>query len=71
MKTYNYKGYKFRQTDVLCTNNNRYLYEIVGLKEAGKYPFLTTIKECKEYIEMEVEQNEKDNIDNIEKRMFD
>ena len=50
MKEYTYKGYTFRATYTLCARNMRPLYEIDGLKECGKYPFLTSIRECREYI---------------------
>lgn len=63
MKDYTYKGYTFRQTSATTTVYVKnpmgyhyyierivYLYEIDGLKERGKRPFLTTIEQCKEYI---------------------
>ncbi len=61
MTTYKYHGFVFRptttMTEVYVLNRSRCytkklvpLYEIDGLKERGKYPLLTTIAECKEYI---------------------
>lgn len=50
MKEYKYNGYTFRVTSIVHANTGRYLYEIDGLKPAGKRPFLTTIDGCKEYI---------------------
>ncbi len=62
MKEYSYKGYNFRATNVMTEVHRtipgkgyRYtalcpLYEIDGLKECSKFPFLTSINECKEYI---------------------
>lgn len=55
MKTYKYKGYEFYATDVLNAKSLRPLYEIIDLKEYGKRPFLTSIKDCKEYISREIE----------------
>lgn len=51
MKEYKYKGYAFRMTNTVCGKNMRNLYEIDGLKDKGQRPFLTTIKQCKEYIQ--------------------
>lgn len=61
MKEYRYKGYTFRATSTMTTiyvsdghggHNSRIvpLYEIDDLKERGKRPFLTSINQCKEYI---------------------
>ena len=50
MKEYKYRGYMFHVTSTIHGNTGRYLYKIVGLKEHDKRPFLTTIKQCKEYI---------------------
>ncbi|MBR4655867.1 MAG: hypothetical protein IKO68_04660 [Oscillospiraceae bacterium] len=61
MKAYTYKGYTFRATNTMTTiyvsdghggHNSRTvpLYEIDDLKERGKRPFLTSIDQCKEYI---------------------
>ena len=55
-KTYKYKGYKFRSTDIVHASTGRWLYEIDGLKEVGKRPFLTTIAECKRYIDYATEK---------------
>lgn len=62
MKDYTYKGYKFHATNTMTevrvmrfgrrTTELRPVYEISGLKEAGKRPFLTTIAECREYIDV-------------------
>lgn len=49
-KTYRYKGYSFRATTIVLADTYQPLYEIDGLKEVGKRPFLTSIAECKEYI---------------------
>lgn len=61
MKDYKYKGYTFRATSTMTTiyvsdghggHNSRVvpLYEIDDLKERGKRPFLTSIEQCKVYI---------------------
>ena len=50
MKEYTYKGYTFRKTNVIHANSGKNLYEIYGLKEVGQKPFLTSIRECREYI---------------------
>lgn len=55
-KTYKYKGYKFRSTDIVHASTKRWLYEIDELKSAGKRPFLTTIAECKWYIDYMTEE---------------
>lgn len=69
MKEYRYKGYTFRATNTMTEvlretpgyHGRRHyrvlrpLYEIIGLKECGKSPRLTSIAECKAYIDMEVE----------------
>lgn len=49
-KEYKYRGYTFRVTSTIHGNTGRNLYEIDGLKERGKRPFLTTIEQCKDYI---------------------
>lgn len=65
---YTYHGFVFRptttMTEVNVLNRSRCytkklvpLYEIDGLKECGKHPFLTTIAECKEYIRICEEGN--------------
>lgn len=63
MKSYTYKGRTFRATDTTTTVHTkregdsyhhevtRSLYEIDDLKDRGTRPFLTTIKEVKEYID--------------------
>ena len=53
MKDYRYKGYTFRVTNTTTSgrgNNLKCLYEIDGLKPRGKRPLLTTIDQCKDYI---------------------
>ena len=61
---YRYMGYTFRPTntttDVYVLNRSRCytkktipLYEIVGVKDCGRRPFLTSIAQCKEYIREE------------------
>ena len=61
MKEYKYRGYTFRRTSTTTEvtigagtlhprQEIRYLYEIYGLKECGKRPFLTSVNECREYI---------------------
>ena len=49
-KVYKYRGFEFYKTNIVHVNSGKYLYEIIGLKDAGKRPFLITIKDCKEYI---------------------
>lgn len=61
MKEYTYRGYTFRptrtNTEVIRNAGAdhpytviRPVYEIDGLKEAGKRPFLTSAEQCREYI---------------------
>lgn len=62
MKEYKYNGYTFRLTDTYTENlvyhnwsrshvkRLAQVYEIDGLKERCTRPFLTSIKQCKEYI---------------------
>ena len=61
MNEYKYNGYTFRRTTTTTTTRIKnargyyverlsYLYEIDGLKEAGKRPFLTSVEQCREYI---------------------
>ena len=56
-----YMGYVIEQTNITTTiyvKNSRgfyserlaYLYDIRGLKEPGKRPFLISVDQCKEYI---------------------
>jgi DNA-binding transcriptional regulator YiaG len=47
---YKYLGYTFRATTTLHANTMRPLYEIDGLKSRGQKPFLTTVRECRDYI---------------------
>lgn len=49
-KEYSYKGYTFRQTDITYSETGRFLYEIDELKPVGKRPFLTSIKQVKQFI---------------------
>lgn len=56
MKTYRYRGYAFRATTIICANNGKPLYEIDGLKCCGSRPFLTSVRECREFIDREREQ---------------
>lgn len=60
MKDYRYKGYTFRATNTMTSgrgNSFKCLYEIDGLKPRGKRPFLTTIDQCKDYINDYLERN--------------
>lgn len=61
MKEYKHKGYTFRATSTMTTiyvsdgHGGRHsrvvpVYEIDGLKERGKHPFLTSVAQCREYI---------------------
>ena len=61
MKESKYNGYTFRRTTTTTTTRIKnargyyserlaYLYEIDGLKEAGRRPFLTSAEQCREYI---------------------
>lgn len=62
MKEYTYKGYKFHATNTMTevrvmrfgrlNTELRPVYEISDLKAAGKRPFLTTIAEVREYIDI-------------------
>lgn len=58
MKEYKYKGYTFYRTNTMTREYRAHihkhktvpLYEIVGLKPCGMRPFLTSIQQCKDYI---------------------
>ena len=61
MKEYRFHGYTFRRTTTTTTTRVKnargyyserlaYLYEIDGLKEAGRRPLLTSAEQCREYI---------------------
>lgn len=67
MKDYRYRGYTFRRTNTMTSgwggrhhSTLRCLYEIDGLKPRGVRPFLTTIDQCKDYINQHILLNEKD-----------
>ena len=54
---YNYKGFTIRRTETTLAQNNKPLFEIYGgglfreyLKEAGKRPWITSVKQAKEFI---------------------
>ena len=59
-KTQTYKGFTIRQTEATCYiikmvfgepyGTTAKIYEIVGLKSAGSLPFITSIREAKEFI---------------------
>lgn len=79
MREYKFRGYKFRatntQVEVLVPRFDierkelRPLYEIDGLKEATKKPYLTSINDCKGYIDYfryMVERNRKEATRNAE-----
>ena len=61
MNEYKYHGFTIRRTTTTTTTRVKnargyyserlaYLYEIDGLKEAGRRPFLTSAEQCREYI---------------------
>lgn len=60
-----YKGYTYMKTSITTSvryqragrwlERTGYLYEIQGLKEAGKRPFLTSVQACKDYIDSAVD----------------
>ena len=50
MKNYRFMGYDFRATESIHANTGRPLYEIDDLKPAGTRPFLTSIKDVREFI---------------------
>lgn len=54
-----YNGYAIQLTNYVKNAKEPfvYLYEIVGLKDAGRRPFLTTIEQCMEYIRLHTEKN--------------
>lgn len=62
MKTYKYRGYEFYATNVLHASTSKYLYEIPDLKKCGQRPFLTTIRQCREYIDQEIDMMELRNL---------
>ena len=59
-KTLTYKGFTIRQTETTCNIIKMVfgepygaiakIYEIEGLKSAGSLPFITSIREAKEFI---------------------
>ena len=59
-KTYTYKGFTIRKTEAVCYTfkfafgkpccYTAKTYEIEGLKSAGTRPFITSIREAKEFI---------------------
>ena len=59
-KTQTYKGFTIRQTETTCNiikmvfgepyGTTANIYEIEGLKSAGTRPFITSIREAKEFI---------------------
>jgi len=61
MKKYTYKDYVFYRTDTTTIvryqrgtewlERPMHVYEIEGLKPAGKRPFLTTMQACRDYID--------------------
>ena len=54
MKEYTFKGFTFYATNVMTEKRGRGivpLYEIDSLKPAGQHPFLTSVRECREYSE--------------------
>lgn len=63
-KTHTYKGFTFRKTEARCYIfkfafgkpycTTAKMYEIEGLKPAGTRPFITSIREAKEFIDTSV-----------------
>ena len=63
-KTHTYKGFTIRKTETTTNTikmvfGNAYdttanIYEIEGLKSAGTLPFITSIREAKEFIDKSV-----------------
>lgn len=55
MEKYTYKGYTFYATDVTTdkpgTSRPVPVYEIEGLKDACRRPFITSIQGCKDFID--------------------
>ena len=59
-KTQTYKGFTIRKTEATCNtikmvfgnahDTTANIYEIEGLKSAGTLPFITSIREAKEFI---------------------
>ena len=54
MKEYKYKGHTFRATET-CHISGKPLYEIDGLKDAGRRPFLMSIQDVKDFINTAVD----------------
>lgn len=50
MRSYTYRGYHLRATELAHADTGRRLYEIDGLKPAGTRPFLTSVAQCREFI---------------------
>jgi len=51
-----YQGVEIVRTGSVCLNNNRNLYRLEGAisKSAEVRPSLTTVKEAKEYVDMQL-----------------
>ena len=66
-KQYKYRGYTFYATDSttetrvsrfgISRKEIRPLYQIDGLKDAGVRPFLTSLQQCKDYIDINGGEN--------------
>lgn len=46
-----YKGYTILRSPVTTDSDGNPLYEIIGLKELGRRPLITTVRSAKEYID--------------------
>lgn len=64
-----YKGFEINQTTTYTEITRYYynrpykayanLYEIVGLKDCGKHPYLTSVAACKEYINEHIDNQKR------------
>jgi hypothetical protein len=60
-----YKGCTIVRTLTVCATDNRRLYQITGrlAKEAGRRPFLTTLRDVREWIDLEGQRDGRGTVD--------
>lgn len=70
MSKYKYRGYTYFATNNwIYTNVQRFqftrselrpVYHIEGLKDASEKPFLTSVRQCKDYIDLAISRMQKE-----------
>lgn len=70
MKKYKYRGYTYFATNNwIQTNVQRFqftrselrpVYHIEGLKDASEKPFLTSVRQCKDYIDLAISKMQRE-----------